>query len=130
MAAWKALDAAITEMLARLGEIHARGRKGDSDLIEETLVFMTAESQARFLFGSDFRKALGELSDHVFEMQTTPVEGSMFVSMRRYALILKIDLTEIAERYMMLGHISVAKPKEPRVSRYVRAILPGDESDV
>jgi hypothetical protein len=38
-----------------------------------------------------------------------------------------MDLTEIAERYMMLDHISVARPKGPRVTRYVRASLTGDE---
>jgi hypothetical protein len=60
-----------------------------------------------------------ELSTHIFNMRDS-VEGTMFIPMRRHAVRLRWELEDVAERYMMLKNIGVAKPRSPLAERFMK----------
>lgn len=117
-AAWKALDTAFDSLMAKLAQEHDDG-VFDPIPIPETMAFVSAESHTRFLFGDDFRVKMEEISTHIFHMRENP-EGTMFIPMRRHAVRLRWELEDIAERYMMLKNIGVAKPKSPLANRFMK----------
>jgi hypothetical protein len=117
-AAWKALDAAFDSLMAKLAQEH-EDMVQDPGPVLETMAFVSAESHTRFLFGDDFRKKMEELSTHIFDMRES-VEGTMFIPMRRHAVRLRWELEDVAERYMMLKNIGVAKPRFPLTDRFMK----------
>ncbi len=126
--AWKALDAAFDGHLAHLFENYEVGGLDPTPGFD-SMNFVRAESYTRFLFGEDFREKLGELTTHLFHLREGPRDGSMYIPMRRHAVRLRWELEDIAERYMMLKRIAVARPREPLTDRFMKFTRPPKAPD-
>tara|TARA_R110002051_G_scaffold225076_3_gene288032 strand:+ start:6007 stop:6549 length:543 start_codon:yes stop_codon:yes gene_type:complete len=123
--AWKALDTAFDGYLADLSKSYDDGVL-DPEPGFDSMNFVRAESHTRFLFGEDFREKLGELTTHLFHLREGPADGSMYIPMRRHAVRLRWELEDIAERYMMLKSIGVARPRKPLVDLFMKFTSPAE----
>lgn len=102
---WRNLNEAIDHFISAVDD----GRLGDDD---EQVIFSAegnalarAERATLFLFGPDFRMTLDQVVQCAFEHQPRERGGS-HVPLSQ----LRFELSAIAERYMMLGHIGRNKP--------------------
>ena len=104
-ASWRKLNEALDEFTSAIDE----GRFGDDDedviFSEEGNALAGAERATLFLFGPDFRNKLDQVVQRAFAHKPRSLGGS-------YTEInhLRAELSSIAERYMMLGHIGRNKP--------------------
>lgn len=121
-AAWQAYARALEDYLTAITD----GRTTDGVLepvpTPEGQAFLFAQSGTRYLFGADFHEKVGEMSEHIAAMEQVGPGGTMYRAMLKHVFKLRWELEDIAERYMMLGHIGVARPPM-RLPAWARRLL-------
>lgn len=126
-ASWRSYSRALEDYLAAIDNGRSSDGVLNAEVTPEGLAFLLAESDTRYLFGSDFREKIHEMSEHVLALQEMGPGGSMYRQMRKHVFRIRWDLENLAERYMMLGHIGVARPAvrlPTRVRRLIRRLRP------